>query len=406
MRDSTVARVLHRNAAEGWGRLELVEQLGNVGSEVERAIRAHEAGRTDRFESALERALELFDLTACDPRWRGHRCQEILRAREQFCRLSSSTPTCRPTRPAGSGGTSSDSRGPPGRFIIVDRPGTTRSNASPDGARVYACRRSVQSPVPPAGAYPKCPSLTAQRGHRVALPHPTLTGRRRPRFYRPAPLRRCDPGRGRVLPPPPAACHRPRPGSVGPGRVWTGRSEGIAHRRGRAPRGAVDAPRRLGDRGDRHLCQCLGPGPAPERCAPLPAAPARGGCLEPGRLPAGHRGGDGPPGRGARPRDGALPRGDPRPAVRTARGPGPGMGLPHGNDADPGGRRSADRVAGAAGHGPGSRQRGWSCCWRPTSSAGGTRRRRPSGGTGREPPTRSIRDSGRPSSSWPCSCWR
>ncbi len=87
MKDSAGTRVLHRNAAEGWARLELVEQLGNVGSEVERAIRAHEAGRPDRFESALERALELFDLTAGDPRWRGHRCQEILRAREEFCRL-------------------------------------------------------------------------------------------------------------------------------------------------------------------------------------------------------------------------------------------------------------------------------------------------------------------------------
>ena len=83
-----LTRVLHTSAAAGgWARLELVEQLGNVGSEVERAIRAHEAGRTDRFESALERALELFDLTAADPRWRGHRCQEILRAREEFCRL-------------------------------------------------------------------------------------------------------------------------------------------------------------------------------------------------------------------------------------------------------------------------------------------------------------------------------
>ncbi len=83
-----MTRILHRNAAAGgWARLELVEQLGNVGSEVERAIRAHDAGRTDRFESALARALELFDLTAGDPRWRGHRCREILRAREEFCRL-------------------------------------------------------------------------------------------------------------------------------------------------------------------------------------------------------------------------------------------------------------------------------------------------------------------------------
>ena len=83
-----MTRTLHKRAAAGaWARLELVEQLGNVGSEVERAIRAHEAGRRSRFESALERALELFDLTASDPRWHGHRCQEILRAREEFCRL-------------------------------------------------------------------------------------------------------------------------------------------------------------------------------------------------------------------------------------------------------------------------------------------------------------------------------
>lgn len=81
-------RVLHKHlAAGGWAKLELVEQLGNVGSEVERAIRAWEAGQTGRFEGAFARALELFDLTATDPRWHGHRCQEVLRAREEFCRL-------------------------------------------------------------------------------------------------------------------------------------------------------------------------------------------------------------------------------------------------------------------------------------------------------------------------------
>ena len=83
-----MSRTLHKRAAGGaWHRLELVEQLGNVGSDVDRAIRAHAAGSTRRFEGALERALELFDLTAADPRWHGHRCQEILRAREEFCRL-------------------------------------------------------------------------------------------------------------------------------------------------------------------------------------------------------------------------------------------------------------------------------------------------------------------------------
>jgi hypothetical protein len=67
----------------------LVEQLAHVGSEVDRAIRAHEQGRIERRDLALERALELFDLTATDERWRGPRRREVLRAREQVCRLFS-----------------------------------------------------------------------------------------------------------------------------------------------------------------------------------------------------------------------------------------------------------------------------------------------------------------------------
>lgn len=70
-----------------WGEFTFVEQMANVGSEVERAIRAHEAGKPERFDRALERALELFDLTATDDRWRGPRRRETLRAREEFCRL-------------------------------------------------------------------------------------------------------------------------------------------------------------------------------------------------------------------------------------------------------------------------------------------------------------------------------
>ena len=74
-------------AAGRWAALSLAEQLGNVGTEVDRAVAAWEAQRTDRFDRALARALELFDLTAGDARWRGPRRREILRAREEFCRL-------------------------------------------------------------------------------------------------------------------------------------------------------------------------------------------------------------------------------------------------------------------------------------------------------------------------------
>jgi len=80
----TAAPPLHAGlAAGGWGRLSLVEQLGNVGSEVGRACRWQ--GQDDRLATnAFERALELLDLTLADPRWRS-RLKEIARAREVLC---------------------------------------------------------------------------------------------------------------------------------------------------------------------------------------------------------------------------------------------------------------------------------------------------------------------------------
>jgi hypothetical protein len=78
----------HASLAGGrWQTLTLTEQMGNVGSEVDRALRARAQGKSDRMEHALDRALELFDLTAADPRWNLPKRREILRAREQFCRV-------------------------------------------------------------------------------------------------------------------------------------------------------------------------------------------------------------------------------------------------------------------------------------------------------------------------------
>ena len=84
---SRVSTVHGAGLAERWGTLDLLEQMAHVGSEVERSIRAHESGRRERWENALARALELLDLTAGDDRWRGPRRREVLRAREEFCRL-------------------------------------------------------------------------------------------------------------------------------------------------------------------------------------------------------------------------------------------------------------------------------------------------------------------------------
>lgn len=74
----------HRDLAAGrWGRLSLMEQLANVGSEVGRMLRWR--GRDERLATgAFERGLELLDLTLADPRWRT-RLREIARARELLC---------------------------------------------------------------------------------------------------------------------------------------------------------------------------------------------------------------------------------------------------------------------------------------------------------------------------------
>lgn len=79
-------QVLHANLAAGrWQTLALDEQLGNIGSDVGRAIRAKAQSDDVRLQGALDRALELFDLTMIDERWRGPRRREIARAREVVC---------------------------------------------------------------------------------------------------------------------------------------------------------------------------------------------------------------------------------------------------------------------------------------------------------------------------------
>lgn len=74
---------IHAELAAGkWHQLSLCEQLGNIGGEVSRARRWKNRD-TKLFDGAVLRALELFELTLEDPRWRGRR-HEIARAREVF----------------------------------------------------------------------------------------------------------------------------------------------------------------------------------------------------------------------------------------------------------------------------------------------------------------------------------
>ena len=71
-------------AAGRWQEFSLSEQMGNIGSEASRALKWQEKDEK-LYSGAIERALELFDLTLDDPRWRrGGRLREIARAREVF----------------------------------------------------------------------------------------------------------------------------------------------------------------------------------------------------------------------------------------------------------------------------------------------------------------------------------
>jgi len=68
---------------ERWACLSLIEQMGNISSEVGRAINAR--GDSKRLDGAIERALDLFSATASC--YSGLRLREILRARDEFLRL-------------------------------------------------------------------------------------------------------------------------------------------------------------------------------------------------------------------------------------------------------------------------------------------------------------------------------
>ena len=64
-----------------WSQLSLIEQMANIGSEVDRAIQWRHNKNTEYAQLANIRALELFDLTLADCR-HGSGVKEIARARE------------------------------------------------------------------------------------------------------------------------------------------------------------------------------------------------------------------------------------------------------------------------------------------------------------------------------------
>lgn len=72
----------HKSMAEGrWQELTFLEQMANIGGEIERAVRWKKKGNPAYSRMALERGLELLDLSLGDRRNR-KRFREIARVRE------------------------------------------------------------------------------------------------------------------------------------------------------------------------------------------------------------------------------------------------------------------------------------------------------------------------------------
>lgn len=74
--------VYHAELHKGrWHQLSLMEQMGNIGSEVGRMIQRQKSAQS--FQNEFERAAELIDLTKRDPRWHTFsRLKELARLKE------------------------------------------------------------------------------------------------------------------------------------------------------------------------------------------------------------------------------------------------------------------------------------------------------------------------------------
>ncbi|HET8991635.1 MAG TPA: hypothetical protein VFN31_01205 [Candidatus Saccharimonadales bacterium] len=68
-----------------WESMSLFEQMGNIGSEVGRALNAKSRNEQASMEAAFRRGLDLIDYTvSLWSKAKFHRTRELLRAREQF----------------------------------------------------------------------------------------------------------------------------------------------------------------------------------------------------------------------------------------------------------------------------------------------------------------------------------
>lgn len=68
-----------------WPNHPIAYQMGNIGSEVSRALKWTAKNNQPRADKAIDRAIELFDFTIAANTNNHARLTEILKAREEFC---------------------------------------------------------------------------------------------------------------------------------------------------------------------------------------------------------------------------------------------------------------------------------------------------------------------------------
>jgi hypothetical protein len=77
----------HSFDRDAWSKMTMFEQMGNIGSEVGRALSAKRRGKEDWMRGAFYRGLDLIDVTAAQwAREKSPRLKELLYARELFAR--------------------------------------------------------------------------------------------------------------------------------------------------------------------------------------------------------------------------------------------------------------------------------------------------------------------------------
>ena len=79
-----MTNVIHKDLYESgrWFKLSVIEQMANIGCDVERTIQWKKNGDLEESKRAFDRSLELLDFTKADPKNRGACLREICRTRE------------------------------------------------------------------------------------------------------------------------------------------------------------------------------------------------------------------------------------------------------------------------------------------------------------------------------------